>query len=173
MFSLFKNKLTVDQAAEKFYTIMGQDDKKRWLSQLSRVPGLDTVRAADELLFLDLFAIYFSLKFTRSAGWSEKGILVFENIFNRFIGFLGDFWESKNAGTKEDAFKTIDGRFADYGANLEASPEDPESIHIAVGLVFARLCLVEDNDTAIKIAGDAFNYRMQMLYNIFDSYKLK
>jgi hypothetical protein len=36
MRSLFKRKLTVDQAAEALYTIMEKDDKTRWLSNLSK-----------------------------------------------------------------------------------------------------------------------------------------
>jgi hypothetical protein len=68
MFSLFKKSLTVDEAAEALYMLMQKDFNREWLSKLSKVSGLDLVRAEDELVFLDFFAIYFSLKFTHSPG---------------------------------------------------------------------------------------------------------
>ena len=198
MVSLFKSELTVDQAAEALYTIMGKDDKTRWLSQLSKVPGIDLVRAADELLFLDFFAIYFSLKFTRSPDWSAKGILVFEKLFSLLLSWLGHFWENKNAGTMDDAFKTLDARLKVYGASIVASPEDPDGMLRSIGLAFAAYAFTDDTfvgedghpredgfpvflrklsqdvaEIAIKVAGDSFNDRIQMLYGVFDSYKLK
>jgi hypothetical protein len=198
MFSIFKSKLTVDQAAETLYAIMGKDDKKRWLSQLSKVPELDLVRAADELLFVDFFAIYFSLKFTRSPGWSGKGILVFEKFFSLFLSWLGHFWESKNAGTTDDAFKTLDARLKSYGDCIEEpSSSDPEQMLRSIGEMFARHALIDDTffgadgrpredcfvnfqkklsrdheDITITVGGAAFNYRMQSLYGFFDSTKV-
>ncbi len=199
MFSLFKSKLTVDQAAEALYAIMGKDDKARWLSQLSKVPQLDLVRAGDELLFLDFFAIYFSLKFTRSPGWSDKGILVFEKFFSLFYNWLGGFWESKNAGTTDDAFKILDERLKAYGARIEEpSSEDPDKMLRSIGETFAAYAFVDDtfigidgrpkvdrfpdfqrklsqdhDNITITVGTDAFNYRIQSLYGFFDSCKLK
>lgn len=199
MCSLFKEKLTVDQAAEALYTIMGKDDKASWLLQLSKVPDIDLVRAADELLFLDFFAIYFSLKFTRSPGWSDKGILVFEKFFSLFLGWLGHFWESKNAGTRDDAFKILDARLEAYGSRInEPSSANPEELLRSIGEAFAIYVFLDDTYTgidgrlredrflafqrklsldhdeiAIKVGGAAFNDRIQSLYGFFDSYKLK
>jgi hypothetical protein len=199
MRSLFKRKLTVDQAAEELYTIMGKDDKAKWLSQLSKVPEIDPVRAEDELYFLDFFAIYFSLKFTRSPGWSDKGILVFEKFFSLFLSWLGHFWESKNAGTTDDAFKTLDARLEAYGARInEPSSVDPEKMLRAIGETFAIYTFLDDtyqgidgrlredrflafqrklsldhDEIAIKVGGAAFNYRIQSLYEVFDSSKLR
>lgn len=199
MFSLFKNTLTVDQAAERLYTIMGKDDKTRWLSHLSKVAELDLVRAGDELLFLDVFAIYFSLKFSRPPGWSDKRILVFEKFFSLFLSWLGHFWESKNAGTRDDAFRILDGRLKAYGAIIEeSSSADPDKIRRSIGEMFATYAFVDDTfigvdgrpredhfpdflrklsqdheNIAITVGGAAFNYRIQSLYCFFDSYKLK
>jgi hypothetical protein len=148
MGSLFRKKLTIDQAAEALYTIMGKDDKARWLSKLSTVPEIDLVRAGDELLFLDFFVIYFSLKFTRSPGWSNKGILVFEKFFYLFSSWLGSFWESKNAGTIDDAIKTIDSRLEAYGACInEPSSEDPEKMIRSIGEMFAIYAFLDDTYT--------------------------
>ena len=199
MFSLFKSKLTVDQAAEALYAIMGKDDKARWLSRLSRVPQLDLVRAGDELLFLDFFAIYFSLKFTRSPGWSDKGILVFEKFFSLFLSWLGSFWESKNAGTRDDAFRILDERLKAYGARIEEpSSVDPDKMLRSIGEMFATYAFVDDafigidgrpkedrfpdflrklsqdhDDITITVGAEAFNYRIQSLYGVFDSCKLE
>ena len=193
-----ENKLTVDQAAESLYTIMGKDNKARWVSQLSKVPELDPVRATDELLFLDFFAIYFSLKFTRSPGWSGKGILVFEKLFGLFSSWLGHFWESKNAGTRDDAFKIIDARLKAYGARIEEpSSADPDELLRSIGETFAIYAFVDDTfigvdgrpredcfwdlkkklsrdheDVVITVGGAAFNYRIQSLYGFFDSSKI-
>lgn len=199
MCSLFKTKLTVDQAAETLYTIMGKDDKARWLSQLSAVPEIDLVRAGDELLFLDFFAIYFSLKFTRSPGWSDKGILVFEKFFSLFLSWLAHFWESKSAGTRDDAFQTLDARLKAYGDRInDPSSADPEKMLHAIGETFAIYAFLDDtyigddgrpredrflafqrklsldhDEIAITVGGAAFNDRIQSLYDFFDSYKLK
>lgn len=199
MFSLFKKKLTADQAAEALYTIMGKDDKARWLSQLSKVPQIDLVRATDELYFLDFFAIYFSLKFTRSLACSDKRVLVFEKFFSLIASWLGHFWESKNAGTMDDAFKTLNARLEAYGARInEPSSEDPEKMLRSIGETFAIYAFLDDTYTggkgrlredrflafkrklsldhdeiAISVGAEAFNYRIQSLYDFFDSYKLK
>ena len=199
MWSLFKRKVTVDEAAEALYAIMGKDDKARWLSQLSTVPEIDLVRAGDELLFLDFFAIYFSLKFTQSPGWSDKGILVFEKFFSLFLSWLAHFWESKNAGTRDDAFNTLDARLKAYGERInEPSSADPEKMLRSIGETFAIYAFLDDTYTggegrlredrflafkrklsldhdeiAITVGGAVFNDRIQSLYTFFDSYKLK
>jgi hypothetical protein len=198
MRSLFKKKLTVDQAAEVLYTIMGKDDKAKWLSQLSKIPGIDLVRTTDELYFLDFFAIYFSLKFTRSPGWSDKGVLVFEKFFSLISSWLGHFWESKNAGTMDDAFKTLNARLEAYGARInEPSSEDPEKMLRSIGETFAIYAFLDDTYTggqgrlredrflafqrklsldhgeiAISVGAEAFNDRILSLYGFFDSNKL-
>lgn len=197
MSSIFKSKLTVDQAAEALYAIMGKDDKKLWLSQLSGVPELDIVRAEDELLLLDFFAVYFSLKFTRSPGWSDKGILIFENLFYLFANWLGRFWESKNAGTVDDAYRIVNARLKSYGAALENSSEDPDDIIHSIGLTFAAYAFCDDTslgadgcptddtfrqfllkigqdvqDSVLRVGGDSFNYRLQTLNGFFDSHEL-
>lgn len=199
MFSIFKSKLTVDQAAEELYTIMGKDDKTRWLSQLSRVPEINIERVADELFFLDFFAIYFSLKFTRSPGWADKGILVFEKFFGLIVSWMGHYWESKNVGTRDDAYNTLDARLKAYGARIEEpSSVNPDKMLRSIGETFATYTFVDDTfigvdgrpredsfpdfmrklsldneDIAITVGGAAFNYRIQSLYGFFDSYKLK
>lgn len=198
MFSLFKKKLTVDQAAEALYTIMQKDDQARWLSQLSTVPEIDIVRAGDELLFLDFFAICFSIKFTRSSGWSNR-ILVFEKFFNLFYSSYAYFLENKNAGTRDRALKILVARLKAYDACInEASSSDPDKMLRSVGETFAAYTFLDDtyigvdgrpredrfpafrmkfsldhDEIAIKIGGAAFNDRIQSLYSFFDSYKLK
>jgi hypothetical protein len=100
MFSLFKKSLTVDEAAEALYMLMQKDFNREWLSKLSKVSGLNLVRAEDELVFLDFFAIYFSLKFTHSPGWRDKGILVFEKLFSLLLSWLANAWERKQRGRR-------------------------------------------------------------------------
>jgi hypothetical protein len=195
MFSLFKSKLTVDQAAEALYAIMGKENMTKWLSQLSQVPELDLVRAGDELLFLDVFATYCSLKFTRSPGWSEKRLLVFESFLGLFLTWLGKFWESRSAGTMDDAGKAIDSRFKAYGASIEATPPAPDETRRLIGMTFAAYAFADgrfsgrpkekefpeflrklsqdQSETVIRVAEEVFNHRIQTLEHFFESHKLK
>lgn len=194
MFSLFKAKLTVDQAAEALYTIMGKEDMTSWLTELKQVAEIDIARAQDELLFLDFFAIYFALKFTRCSGWSEKRFLVFEKFLGLFSTWLGKFWESKNAGTKDDAYKTIDARCEAYGAGIGGTSTDPDETRRSIGMTFAAYAFADDRfvgrprkegfpeylrklsqdqcDTVVRVAGEVFTHRIQTLQGFFNSYRL-
>ena len=198
MFSVFKKTLTVDEAAEALYGLMQKDFKQEWRSKLSSVSGLDPVRAEDELVLLDFFAIYFSLKFTRSPGWRDKGILVFEKLFSSVLSFYGNFLKSKNAGTRDDAFKILDERLKAYSASIEEpSSANPEGMLRSIGLKFAMYALAEDSfygadgrsredrfpdflrkisqdhdEIVITVGGEVFNHRMQMLYTWLDLHKV-
>jgi hypothetical protein len=195
---VFKKTLTVEEAAGALYALMRKDFNKEWLSRLSRVPGLDLVRAEDELVLLDFFATYFSLKFTRSPSWRDKGILVFEKLFSFVLSWFGNFLEGKNAGTRDDAFKILDARLKAYGASIEEpSSADPEEMLRSIGLKFAMYALAEDSfydadgraredryeaflgkllvdhdNTITTVGAEVFNHRMQTLYTWFDSHKL-
>ena len=179
MFDIFKTKLTVDQAADALYNLMGKDDPGKWLSQLSDVPKLDLVRAGDELLFLDVFAIYCSLKFTRYPGWSEKRFLVFASFLGHFLTWLANFWQNKNVGTMEDAQRVLDARFTSYGANMEATQEDPAETLRSIGATYAAYAFADDesrhipDETVVRVAGEAFNHRIQSLDTFFATNKLK
>lgn len=188
MVSLFKNKLTIDQAADSLYSLMRQDDKNKWLSQLPPTAGLSKDVTWDELIFLDFFAIYFSLKFNRSSGWSDKDKchLVFQKIFTLLISF----WTEKNIGTTDAVFNHIDGRLSVYSACIEESSEDPSDLMHSIGTAYAALALSANstdpqirsqiwfqlkgdrNNAVIKVGSDAFNNRIEMLYSFFDSSKL-
>jgi hypothetical protein len=198
MVSVFKKTLTVDETAETLYGLMQKDSKQEWRSKLSSASGLDPVRAEDELVFLDFFAIYFSLKFTRSPGWHDKGILVFEKLFSLVLSWFGSFLESKNAGTRDDAFRILDGRLKAYGATIERpSSADPDEMIRSVGLTYAAYAFAEDSfygadgrpredrfpdflrklsqdhgEIVIAVGGEVFNHRMQMLYTWFDSHEV-
>jgi len=166
--------LTVDEAAEALYTIMSKDFNASWLTQLSKIPGIDLVRAEDELLLVDFSAIYFSLKFTRSPGWTNKGMLVFEKFFNLFLNWLGNVFESKNAGTRDDAFKILDSRLKAYAECIESGSEDPDEILRSIGEMFVNYAFINDPDgIAIRVGVESFNHRIVSLYDLFDSYKLK
>lgn len=160
---------------------------------------IDIVRATDELLFLDFVAIYFSLKCTRSPGWSDKGILVFEKLFRLIASWLGNFWESKKVGSRDDAFRILDARLKAYGARIEEpSSVDPDAMLRSVGETFAMYALTDEtfcgvdgraredrfpdvltklsqdpDGIAITVGSAAFNHRVQSLYGMFDSFKVK
>ena len=198
MFSVFKKTLTVDEAAEALYALMRKDFNREWLSRLSRVSGLDFVRAEDELVLLDFFAIYFSLKFTRSPSWRDKGIPVFEKLFSFVLSWFGDFLESKNAGTRDDAFEILDARLKAYGASIEEpSSADREEVLRSIGLKFAMYALADDSffgadgraredryeaflgkllvdheNIITTVGAEVFNHRMQALHTWFDSHKV-
>ena len=157
------------------------------------------MRAETELLFLDFFAIYFSLKFTRSTGWWDKGILVFEKLFSLLLSWLANTWESENIGTRDDGFRILDARLKAYGASIEEpGSADPDETLRLIGLQFATYVLVDDTfigvdgrsredrfpdfwrrlsqdheEIVITVGGEVFNHRIQTLYSFFDSYKLK
>jgi hypothetical protein len=190
--------LTVDEAAEALFVLMRKDFNKEWLSRLATVSDLDLRRAETELVFLDVFATYFSLKFTRSPGWRDKGILVFEKLFNLISSWLGNAWESINAGTRDDAFKVIDERLKAYAAAIEEpTSANPDEMLHAIGSTFALFAfahegigdpgsrerdahyeefltklLLDHRNIVIAVASEVFNHRMQSLYGMFDSYKL-
>jgi len=198
MFPLFKKSLTVDEAAEALFALMQKDFNREWLSRLSKVSGLDLVRAEDEMVLLDFFAVYFSLKFTRSPGWRDKGIFVFEKLFSLLLSWYGKFLESKNAGTRDDALEILDQRLKAYGASIEEpGSADPEEMLRSIGLKFAIYALAEDSfyeadgrpkeerfpeflrkisqdhdEIVIAVGGEVFNHRMQMLYAWLDSHKV-
>jgi len=178
--------LTIDEAAEALQGLMQKDFNREWLARLSRVSRLDIVRAEDELIFLDFFAIYFSLKFTRSPGWRDKGVLVFEKFFSSFLSWYGNFLESKRAGTRDDAFKILDARLNAYGASIEEpSSAEPEEMLRSIGLKFAMYALAEECEKAFlvkllvdceniitTVGAEVFNHRVQMLHTWFDSHKI-
>jgi hypothetical protein len=198
MTALFKKTLTVDEAAEALYGLMQKDFKQEWRAKLSSVSGLDLRRAEDELVLLDFFAIYFSLKFTRSPGWRDKGILVFEKLFSLIVSWFGNFLESKNAGTRDDALKILDERLKAYGATIEEpGSADPQQLIYSIGLKYAIFVFADDSfigadsrpredrfpdflqkiskdhsEIVIAVGGEVFNHRTQMLYSWFDSYKV-
>ncbi len=191
----FKTQMTVDQAAAKLYEIMGKDDNSKWVDRLKVVTDLDLVRASDELLFLDLFAIYFSIKFTRCDSWPEKGIYVFEKIYHMFVNWLGNYFEGKNAGTCEDAIKILDSRIRSYGMRIEEPDSvDPNKMLRSIGETFATYAFCYEShfgddghpredkfmefknrlsqdydDVTITVGGEAFNYRIKSLYPVFEN----
>ena len=191
--------LTVDEAAEALFVLMRKDFNKQRLSRLSAVSGLDLARAEHELIFLDFFAIYFSLKFTRSSWWRDKGILVFEKLFSLLLSWWGTAWESDNRGTRDDVFRVFDARLKAYGARVEEpSSEDPETMLTSIGETFAMYALTDETfcgadgraredrfqdvlkklsqdhgRIAITVGSEAFNHRVQSLYGMFDQFKVK
>jgi hypothetical protein len=198
MFGLFKTNLSIDEAAKALFKLMQSDFKPEWRSRLAAVSELDPVRVEDELIFLDLFAVYFSLKFTRSPSWRANGQLVFERLFSLLATFFAAFWAPRNAGTVEDAFRILDARLKTYGAVIEQpSSADPDQLSQAIGLQYAMYAfahegigepgsrerdahyeefltklLLDHNNIVVTVAGEVFNHRIQMLYTWFDSHKV-
>jgi hypothetical protein len=198
MFGLFKTTLSIDQAAKALLKLMQSDFKPEWRSRLAAVSGLDPVRAEDELIFLDFFAVYFSLKFTRSPSWRTSGQLVFEKLFSLLATFFPDFWAPRHAGTVEDAFRILDARLKAYGAVIEQpSSAEPDQLIQAIGLQYAMYAfahegigdpwsrerdahyeefltklLLDSNNIVVAVGGEVFNHRTQMLYTWFDSHNL-
>jgi hypothetical protein len=193
-----KKSLTVDEATEALFSLMREDYNKEWLSRLAAVRGLDLRRAETELVFLDFFATHFSLKFTRSPGWRDKGILVFEKLFSLMLSWLGNYWGSINAGTGDDAFKVIDERLKAYAAAVEEpTSANPDEMLRSIGSTFAIFAFAHDGigdsgsrereahfqefltkrlldhkNIVIAVAAEVFNHRIQSLRGMFDSYKL-
>lgn len=190
--------ITVDEAAAALFAMMQSDFKQEWRSRLSSVPGLDAVRAEDELMLLDYFAAYFSLKFTRSPTWRAKGQLVFEKLFSLFAHWLARFWEGKNAGTVDDAVRILGERLAAYGAVIEEpASADPQQLIQSIGLRYAMFAFTDDSfvgtdgrpradrfpefvarmsqdtgEVAIAVGSEVFNHRMQKLHAWFDSHSV-
>ena len=193
-----KTTLTIDEAAGALFKLMQSDFKSEWRSRLATVAGLDPVRAEDELVLLDFFAVYFSLKFTRSPSWRTNGQAVFEKLFGLLAAFFADFWAPRNAGTLEDAFRTLDARLQAYGAVIERpSSAVPDQLNQAIGLQYAAYALAHDgigdpgspereahydeflskllldyHGVVISVGGEVFNHRIQMLDAWFDSHKV-
>jgi len=161
--SLFKKKWPVDTAIESILSALVKFDRMQvWGKDLSSVPGLDTERAKLEMFFLDCFAIYIVLKFSHSPGWKENGVQIFEKIFQACSIIAATTYANRNTATMEDAKQAgieIDRRFAEYGPLFESSEDAISSI----GTAFARFCKVERNATLIRIGGELFNVRGQML----------
>ena len=186
------------EAAGALFTIMGREEKTGWLARLKTIPGIEIERATDELLFLDFFAIYFSLKFTRAPGWCGKGLPVFEKLAALMVDMLGDFWESRLVGTKQEAAKLLGARIDAYGAIVE-NPEsgDSDSMLRAIGERFAMYAITNDShyeedgsprgdrfpdvlqrlriygEPAITVGGEAFSERVTSLYGMFDAFTLE
>jgi hypothetical protein len=195
----FTKSLTIDEAADALFLIMRKDFNKDWISKLSEVTGLDIRRAEAELIFLDFFAFYFSLKFTHSSSWRDKGYNVFEKLFSIVASWLGDSWAGQNAGTRDDAFKVLDERLKAYGCAIkDQSSVDPNEMVRSIGLTFATFAFLDDQsgvprsaerdshydefltkllldheNVVVTVAGEVFNHRMKSLYEIFDSYKVR
>jgi hypothetical protein len=196
--SPFSTTLSIDEAANALLKLMQSDFKPEWRSRLKMVSELDPVRAEDELIFLDFFAVYFSLRFTRSLSWRANGQLVFEKLFGLVATFFAAFWAPRNAGTVEDAFRILDARLKTYGAVIEQpSSTEPDQLTQAIGLQYAAYAFAHDgigdpgsrerdahyeeflskllldhNNIVVSVAGEVFNYRIQMLYTWFDSHKV-
>ena len=194
-----ENVMTVDEAAEALFGIMRKDFNKQFLIRLSAVSGLDITRAETELIFLDFFAVYFSLKFTRSSGWREKGNVVFEQLYSLLWNWLGTIWESMGCGTKDDAFRVIDARLKTYGERIEQpNSEDPDSMLASLGEAFAMYALTDEtfyesdgspkpdrfpdvlmrlrqdfDRIVVTVGGEVFNHRVQSLHAMFDLYKVE
>ena len=190
--------ITVDEAAAAVFAMMQSDFKQEWRSRLSSVAGLDAVRAEDELVLLDYFAAYFSLKFTRSPTWRAKGQSVFEKLFSLFAHWLVRFWQGKNAGTMDDAVRILGDRLAAYGVVIEEPTfADPQQLMHAIGLRYAMFAFTDDSfvgaddrprpdrfsefvarmsqdteEVTIAVGGEVFNHRMQTLHAWFDSHSV-
>jgi len=198
MFSIFKKSVTINEAAESIFKLMRTDFKPEWKSKLETISSLDTVRAEDELLFLDFFAVYFSLKFTRSSSWKTNGQLVFEKVFHLLSNWIANFWTQKNVGTLEDVITIIDSRLQTYSSviNEDNNLDNEEFIH-QIGLKYAIYAFTDDSmigadgkpleghfsdfldkisqdhkGIAIAVGGEVFNNRMQVLYNWFNTRKV-
>jgi hypothetical protein len=197
MFGINKT-LSIEEAAEALLKLMQSDFKPEWRSRLAVVSGLDPVRAEDELIFLDFFAVYFSLKFTRSSKWRANGQLVFEKLFCLLASFFAAFWAPRHAGTVEDAFRILTARIEAYGRAIEQpSSAEPDQLVEAIGLQyaayafahegmgepwsrerdahydeFAAKLLRDPNNVVITVAGEVFNHRIQTLYAWFDDHSI-
>ena len=188
--------LNVEEAAKALFKLMQSDFKPEWRSTLTTVAELDPIRAEDELVFLDFFAVYFFLKFTRSSSWRANGQLVFEKLFGFLATWLADFWAPRGAGTVEDAFKILDARLKVYGAVIEQpSSAEPDQLIQAIGLQYAAYAFADDgigtpgsrerdahydeflskldhHNVVTTIGGEVFNHRIEMLHTWFDSHKV-
>ena len=185
------------EAAGALFTIMGREEKTGWLARLKGIPGIEMERATDELLYLDFFAIYYSLKFTHAPGWKGKGLPVFERLATLMVDMIGDFWESRSVGTRQEASKLLASRIAYYGAITEGpEAEDPDSMLRAIGEKFAMYAITNDShyrgdgfpredrfldalqrlrrygEPAVAVGGEAFNERVKSLYGMFNSFSL-
>ena len=190
--------LSVDEAAKALFKLMQSDFKPEWRSRLAAVPGLDPVRAEDELVLLDFFAVYFSLKFTQSPSWRANGQPVFEKLSTLVAKFFADFWAPRNAGTLDDAFRILDARLKAYGAVIEQpSSLEPDHLTQAIGLQYAAYAFAHDgirepgsrereahydeflskllldhHNVIVTVGGEVFNHRIRMLHTWFDSHQV-
>lgn len=198
MFAIFKKSLTVDQAAEALFLLMQRDFDKQRLARLSFVPLIDLHRAETEIILLDFFAIYFSLKFTRASGWQGKGELVFERLLERLVDWWGNMLTSTNCGTRDDAFRLFDSRLTCYSECINQSAEGPDTAVDSIGESFALNTFADDSffgddgrfvehrlpellerlsldqaRTNATLGIEVFNYRCHALKGMFDQFKVK
>jgi hypothetical protein len=195
---MFKKSLTVAEVAEALFVLMRKDFNPEWMSRLSAVPNLDLGRAESELVFLDVFATYLSLKFTHSSSWRDNGHLVFEKLLSQFVRWLGDIWASNDAGTRDDAFRILDERLKGYSEAIEdPRSENRDEIIRSIGLRFAIFAFANEEigdpgsperdahygefltnlmldykNVVVTVAGEVFDHRGKSLLGIFDSYNL-
>jgi hypothetical protein len=183
MFDFFRKSMTVDQVSRELFLGWSRDTKQEWIQRLSQIEGLDIQRAFDELQYLDFFAVYFSLKFNRSRGWSEKGALVYEQIYTLFVSWLSAQWEAADRGTLDDVIGAIQQRIKIYSDVID-STADPEGNHAvldSIGRAYVRLCVAEGEpvngtprvDKLSEIGWKMFYARGRMLRDYFDTHRLK
>lgn len=161
--SMFKKKISIDEAVESILSGLVKFDRMQvWGAELSRVSGLHTERAKEEMFYLDCFAVYVFLKFNRSPNWKQNGIKIFEKIFQACAIFVATTFANKDNATIEEvrnASDAIDRRFAVYGPLFERS----EDTLLAIGTAFSKFCQVDGNSVLIQTGADLFNVRGQML----------
>ncbi len=194
----FKKLMTIEQASQNIFNLMRRDFDSDWLNRLSSVPGLDIVRAEDEMVFLDLFSVYFSIKCNMITQWHDRGELIYENIKSLFLDWLEKAWREKKAGSRDDAERILDSRFKSYMACIDGTkPTDYEKLRRSIGEIFAIYAFADESsmgpdgkplesrffDLYIKINRDVektttgvgtevFWHRVVVMLNIFRTYEI-
>lgn len=191
--------MTIEQAAQNIFNLMRRDFDVELKTRLSNVPGLDIVRAKDELVFLDLFSVYFSIKCNTIPEWHERGELVYEIINSLFVNWVGNVWSEKGAGSHEDVVNIINARFRSYLSCIEnIIPTDYNKLKRSIGEIFAIYAFADSTfmgpdgkalesrfmelqnkikrdveEVTINVGIEVFWHRVVVMLDIFKKYKIK
>lgn len=130
------NGVPFDEAAESLFELMRLGfDREGWWARLGAIPGIDVLRAENELRLLDLFAAQYALRTAPTPGWRNNAAVLFDDLLARLTT------NCEAAGNSaDDLLADINNRINAYSAAAAvAEPIDPDDIERLIGMTYAIL----------------------------------